>query len=106
MNEATSIKKLRSMIPTFSCKPGCHDCCGPVVFSKWEWEQVADKKTATCIFCPYASFLGCEIYEHRPIICRLFGTIDRLKCPRGCRPEVLLTEEEAAAIMEEYLKWV
>lgn len=93
--ERKVILALRNRIPAFKCIPGCHDCCGPIPFSKWEWEQVKDKRRATAIDCPYIGKDGCDIYKHRPIICRLFGTTPRLQCPYGCAPERMLTDEEA-----------
>lgn len=30
---------------------------------------------------------GCEVYDERPLICRLFGTTPSLPCPRGRGPE-------------------
>jgi uncharacterized protein len=37
--ERRALKKLYSQIPTFKCRPGCSDCCGPVVASKTERED-------------------------------------------------------------------
>lgn len=36
--ERRALKRLYSQIPTFKCRPGCSDCCGPVVASKQEQE--------------------------------------------------------------------
>lgn len=38
------IKILRKAIPEMKCKITCSDCCGPIPFLKWEWEQIEDKK--------------------------------------------------------------
>jgi uncharacterized protein len=102
--EARDIRRLRVLIPTFTCRAGCRDCCGPIPFSRWEWEQVPEKKHATCLECPYSSPYGCSIYEDRPIMCRLFGTVDDpiMRCPHGCGPEKLLTAEEGARIRDAY----
>ena len=35
---------------------------------------------------------GCQVYDQRPLICRLFGTTPRLPCPRGRGPEVPVDE--------------
>lgn len=105
MNIEKKHKQLYEKIPEFQCRPGCTDCCGIVPFSYWEWEQVKDKRKADITLkCPYAVNGRCEIYEQRPLICRLFGTVDTvlLRCPHGYGPERLLTEEEAHKIMEEY----
>ena len=32
---------------------------------------------------------GCEVYDQRPLICRLFGTTKSLPCPHGRGPEQL-----------------
>jgi uncharacterized protein len=37
--ERRALKKLYAQVPTFKCKPGCSDCCGPVVASKTERED-------------------------------------------------------------------
>lgn len=102
MNPAKTIKYLRKQIPTFKCKEGCTDCCGPVVFSRWEWEQIKDQKLATGVHCPYASENGCEIYEQRPIICRLMGTVPKLKCLHGCGPKKMLSKKKELEIMKKY----
>ncbi len=99
-------ERLYSKIPAFQCRPGCTDCCGPVPFSKWEWSRIKNKRLAMGIKCPYARDGKCEIYEQRPLICRLYGAVEdvRLTCPYGCKPEVKLTKAEADKIMREYFR--
>ena len=106
--EARDIRRLRVLIPTFDCVPGCTDCCGPVPFSRWEWDQVKDKRVAVCIDCPYSAADNCAIYEDRPMMCRLFGAVDdpRLTCPHGAGPAVKLTAEQGSAIASAYAKLV
>lgn len=86
------LEKLYAQIPTFKCVPGCTACCGPVPFAKCEWDRIEDKRKSTGLKCPYAGANGCDIYEKRPLVCRLFGTFDGLPCPNGCRPPFLLNE--------------
>ena len=102
-------QQLYDKIPSFKCKPGCTDCCGPVPFSKWEWDRVSDKRHATpehikILTCPYAVNGRCEIYEQRPLICRLFGAVDAplMTCPHGCGPVGKLTDEQAREMMRIY----
>ena len=87
-----------NQIPKFKCIPGCTDCCGPVPFSKTEWDQIDDKRVWNVLKCPYAND-GCDIYEHRPLMCRLFGTTAILECPHGCRPPFLLRETVARSYL-------
>lgn len=104
MSVAKTIKYLRKQIPAFECKHGCNDCCGPVPFSRWEWEQLKDKKTAKGLMCPYATESGCEIYEQRPIPCRLFGTVEGMRCPHGRGPKKMLGKKKELEIIEAYFR--
>jgi uncharacterized protein len=101
---------------SFDCKTGCDGCCGPVPFTdsekasaqkvrpfeQWEafgkhWIPASALTTMTCPF----SRNGCEVYETRPMVCRLFGAVDnpRMKCPHGCGAKKLLTDAEAAVLL-------
>jgi len=90
------IRFFRKQIPSFECKPGCHDCCGPVTTSTEEMARFPVKSVAAHeaalaeLSCPYLGKNGCEVYAERPLICRLFGTTPRLACPNGNRPEVMI----------------
>jgi hypothetical protein len=92
-------------IPSFKCKEGCTDCCGPVPFSKYERSKIKDKRIPKAIDCPYANG-KCEIYENRPLICRLFGTVKSLQCPHGCRPIALLSSIQEQEITKEYFSMI
>jgi Fe-S-cluster containining protein len=74
--ESSQIKRMRRAIPEVTgCPQGCTGCCGPVPFSRAEWERIADKREAPAPdgSCPYASARGCDIYTERPVLCRLYG---------------------------------
>lgn len=114
------IQKIADRIPAFECIPGCTDCCGPVPFSPSEWEAVTEKKDmpttdtaellmklsqGVSVTCPYAvKEVGCAIYEQRPIMCRIYGTVEDLRCPHGKRPETLFTVMQGKTILRHYLK--
>ncbi len=93
------IRFLRDHIPSFECVPGCHDCCGPVTASSEEVAALPQKSDAEHevalaeLNCPYRGEFGCQVYAERPLICRLFGTTPRLACPRGCKPEVMISPQ-------------
>lgn len=90
------IRDLRRQIPSFECVPGCHDCCGPVTTSSEEMARLPRKTAAEqdaaleALNCVHLGPDGCTVYEERPLICRLFGTTERLPCPNGRRPETLI----------------
>ena len=96
MTENThKIKFFRERIPSFTCVPGCHDCCGPVMTSSEEMAalpvktDVEHEVALAALSCPHLGAHGCEVYDERPLICRLFGTTPKLVCPNGKRPEVI-----------------
>lgn len=90
------IQFFRDRIPSFACKPGCHDCCGPVTTSSEEMARLPVKSQAehdaalANWSCPHLGESGCQVYGERPLICRLFGTTPRLPCPHGQRPELMI----------------
>jgi Fe-S-cluster containining protein len=92
------IRFFRERIPTFSCTPGCHDCCGPVTASSEEVSRLPEKtdqehQDALAEYnCPYLGENGCEVYDERPLICRLFGTTPRMPCPNNRAPEEMIDE--------------
>jgi Fe-S-cluster containining protein len=89
----------RKRIPAFECEPGCHDCCGPVTTSSLEMARLPLKSEAehdaalAALSCPHLGQQGCQVYDERPLICRMFGTTPRLACPRGKRPAHMLEPE-------------
>lgn len=91
-----TIRELRRQIPSFACVPGCHDCCGPVTTSSTEMARLPVKSEAVheaalaALSCPHLGADGCQVYDERPLICRLFGTTPRLPCPNGRRPDVMI----------------
>ena len=95
LDNSQKIKIFREAIPSFACKPGCHDCCGPVTASSEEVSRLpmksdAEHDEALAEFnCPYLGEKGCEVYEERPLICRLFGTTPSLPCPNACGPATM-----------------
>lgn len=96
-------EELYKLIPSFECKEGCSECCGPMqYFDEYELEQLDEKILPVGFYCPYKTANGCGIYEKRPLICRLFGNLEGLECIYGYGPSQKLTKEEGAAIMEQY----
>ena len=98
------IRFFRKSIPSFACEPGCHDCCGPVTASSEEVSRLPQKTEAAHVEalanynCVYLGVNGCQVYDERPLICRLFGTTPRLLCPKGKVPAVMIDGEIEADI--------
>lgn len=87
-----TIRMLGKCIPVMECVPGCHDCCGPVLATIDEIRRLPAKTSKQReaaldeLNCVYLDSCGCQIYQDRPLICRLFGTTEKLPCPRGVKP--------------------
>ena len=80
-------------IPDIGCKGLCTSECTVLGMTIGEYinlakrtgiEPAVDKKGA----CIYLKAGRCSVYEHRPLICRLFGTAADLPCPHGCAPKI------------------
>ena len=113
------IDALLSTIPSFDCKPGCADCCGPFDLSRLEFYrcvkasgrtvesirlQIEKNAKQKILSCPLLDKKTnrCSIYTARPAICRIFGTTKELQCPHGYAPapEKLLDDERAREILK------
>jgi len=104
-----NLDELYSQIPKMVCKEGCTDCCGPVPFNKEELSRLKGKDRKKCntgaADCPYSLNGGCDIYEDRPFICRIFGTakdVPLLECPHGCKPMFPLPAGRAKDLTKAY----
>lgn len=45
----------------------------------------------------------CSVYSVRPLICRIWGCLPRMRCPFGCLPERWLSEQEVRKLFERVL---
>jgi hypothetical protein len=97
---------LYAAVPSFDCEAGCTACCGMVPMTRWEWDQVEDRRAAggDCRTCPYAAEGSCAIHADRPLLCRLFGAVDHpaMRCPKGRGPARMLSAQDAAGLMHAY----
>jgi hypothetical protein len=94
---------------------GCGDCCGPVPCTHEEWLVIsnwcAEKGVMPaalvpgqlkCPFMRQGDKAECLVYEVRPLLCRLFGHVEGMVCPR--KRQAPMDEATAKAIMAEYVK--
>lgn len=110
------IPSLRNRIPAFDCVAGCHDCCGRVPWSAWEAARLPGDVSVKTVKakevaaggaekCGFVTDGGqCAVYAQRPIMCRLFGAVEDLRCPHGRGPERFLSKEEAGMLLAEYIQ--
>lgn len=106
-----SLEKIYADIPALNCKRRCQEFCGPVTGGPLEQKRLAAAPRAampstepdSCTFLDGITG-GCTIYDIRPLICRLWGLVEDLRCPHGCVPERLLTKAEAYALLRRTAK--
>jgi Fe-S-cluster containining protein len=89
------LEELYAALPSLECRGKCAESCTPIDMSDAERARIADthgirippRDEAAGRSCPALTFLGtCQVYEVRPMICRLWGVADAMRCSHGCRP--------------------
>ena len=72
-------------------------------FSKWQADALGSADGEH--MCPaLTADHRCAVYALRPLICRLWGTVESLRCPYGCVPEGgFLPAQEGMELMLESL---
>ncbi|HWW39860.1 hypothetical protein [Pedobacter sp.] len=111
------LEELYKKIPKIDCQGKCYNTCGIVPASKIEIKRAREriiknpfspiqvvmkqkiiKKSATCAaLCDKR----CSIYMIRPAICRLYGVAEGLECKFGCKPDKIMTKDEAYDLIRE-----
>jgi hypothetical protein len=105
---------LYAQVPDVQCKGHCKASCGPINMSYRERARIhqqtgVDIPTGSQalargeLTCPALSEEGrCDVYELRPMICRVWGASEDLPCRWGCQPangQALLTGAETYRLL-------
>lgn len=100
-----ALDALYAELPRLNCQGKCAESCGPIAMSPLELDRIVertgseptfDRLTLTC------SLLRVErrtVYPIRPAICRLWGLVESMPCPWGCKPERYLTDAQGHAFL-------
>lgn len=107
-----AIRDLYARLPKMECKGECSSSCGPIDMSQIERKAIVEATGEDVSFAPRTltctklNFLGrCSIYDLRPMICRLWGISEAMKCPWGCVPEGgHLSDADSARFMHEVMR--
>lgn len=117
-NRRKAMRALYEQVPAIECKGLCADSCGPIEMSNIERAtlrrigvEITDRDAAlkqlkqTGDFDCDALVEGrCSVYADRPMICRLWGVTEALRCPYGCAAERVLSDEEGMTLVAESLR--
>lgn len=108
----------RRVFPKMECIAGCRSCCENYApsMTKEEWLNIKHpgkiSPGKTLSECPFLGPKGCQIYSSRPMICRLFGTVEKAPadqlgmfkadCPKGQAPATPLDMKTALLVQVAY----
>lgn len=110
----TTLEDIYAQVPDARCKGLCEEACGPLPMTVEEGrrlrraghpiphEEVAMVRLieSGSYSCPALVDGRCSVYEIRPLICRLYGAIENMRCEHGCIPLTgLLTHEQASELI-------
>jgi Fe-S-cluster containining protein len=105
-----SLDAIYRQLPEVRCKGLCQASCGPILMSEAEWQRIREAvggklpKMAEDLTCPLLVNGRCSVYDLRPIVCRLFGAVKRMKCQHGCKPSKWPTEAQEHGWMKAVLE--
>lgn len=111
------VKNIYREIPEGFCQGKCFETCGPIFMSNIEKSIIieflghdpfftpeyiiANADNLACLTCPLLVDNRCSIYDIRPLICRLYGAVENLKCSFGCKPKRFLTHKESVKLIKK-----
>lgn len=99
MSNERTLAELYAALPTVECRLLCQASCNDVPVLDGELERVGDLAGRVC---PWLNGFGtCSIHDDRPLMCRLWGVVENMRCPHGCTPTRMLTVAEGAAIVTD-----
>jgi hypothetical protein len=98
------LEQIYAEVPAIDCQGLCADSCGPLIIDAPERARIQQHTGRTIpnlqLNCPALTILRrCSVYNNRPLLCRLWGVVESMPCPWGCRPDRYLTDAEGHALL-------
>jgi Fe-S-cluster containining protein len=102
---ARKLEAIYAELPDVPCTGQCHTSCSYIGMSEAEHRRIKCEAGVEIEMyqspCPALDFAGrCSIYRIRPLICRIYGATERMRCPWGCKPERWLTDSEISVLIQ------
>lgn len=109
----SEVDALYKKLPELDCKGLCQECCGPILMTRLEWWRIQQRtgmslekfqqETSKDYVCAMLdkSKGACKVYDIRPMVCRIWGSTPKVKCPFGCQPKRWVEDEEVAELLTE-----
>lgn len=112
-----ALEEIYAQVPQIpDCDGRCALSCGPIEMFDRERARIvargvriSDAETAIRVsdaadetfYCEALKDGRCTVYDIRPLICRIWGAVEDMRCPFGCVPERYLTAEEATSLLAQ-----
>lgn len=95
---ARQLDTLYAELPRLDCQGKCWKCCTRVLMAPGERDRllreggvkvptVDEMRAQGRELCPALRSHRCTVYMTRPLMCRLWGIEESMRCPYGCVPE-------------------
>lgn len=122
MDTNKKLDALYKEIPEIECKGLCHTTCGVVPLTLAENNRIKDvngidmyehqKKLLESnldkpetLTCPMLKDQKCTVHSIRPMLCRLYGNVQKMKCLYGCTPKkTFLPQRKARKLLAKLEK--
>lgn len=106
---AEALAAVYAQIPTTNCQGLCADSCCSFAMTVGEQRNIRAQTGVSLplahagSFCPALTMLKqCSVYEVRPLICRIWGAVNTMRCGYGCEPDGgYLTDHDAMRLLAE-----
>lgn len=98
--KVAAVEALYARLPKIACKGLCYESCGPITYTAIEAKRIEKKVhrlplVDANLTCTLLINQRCAAYAVRPLVCRMFGLVETMRCPHGCAPSRMLTREES-----------
>lgn len=106
MDKLKHLETIYARVPALDCQKKCQEFCGPIAMTELEAERIKKRFKSLPVanknmVCSKLKGGVCSIYELRPLICRLWGTVPAMRCPWGCKPKTFMSNEAGKALLRE-----
>lgn len=106
------IDAVYALVPGIACRRLCAPYCGPIPSTHTERRRLRraghplghDDVQLRCNLLTHDGL--CSAHSLRPLICRLWGVVQGMRCPWGCQAERILTRDESTALFAELCRRV
>jgi hypothetical protein len=112
-----TVEEIWAQVPSVDCDGRCAKACRVIGMSEEEFMMMEDRIPDFPSFeqmmfdqkrvgpsnyrCPSLVDGRCSQYDVRPLVCRLYGVTEAMKCPFGCVPEGgFMPAEEASRLWD------